>query len=618
MPAPRALRSLAGPLDGDTARRRTHRRLIAFVLAVVVAAAGIGAKLTDLQITDRDRWVTYGARQREGFRNLPAGRGGIFDRNAQAFALSIAQPDVVADPRAVTDPLAAAKALAPVLGVPQATLLGKLTETNRYQVLASTVAPRVAAAARRLGLPGITFEDQYLRRNPSDDLARGIIGHTYADGRVDQDGHQGQSGFERAYEDELRGEPGKLFFEKGVGGVTIAGGEQKLEAAKPGTSLYLTLDQSLQYATEQALSAQVQATGASQAMAIISRPSTGEILSMASVAAGEDGTVANTDDNRTVSNVFEPGSVNKMITLAGAMEEGQIDPETVLTVPDNLLVADKRFTDHDPHPTADWSATDILVTSSNIGTIKIAQQLGPDKLDHYLRAFGFGRSSGLPTEVNGIMLPVDQWSGTSLGSIAIGQGISVTALQMLAAYNVVANDGVYVAPKLVGATDDGTGRVETRASAPRRVVSAETATNMAAMLSKVVADGTGKPAAIQGYQVAGKTGTARIPQPAPHLNPDDAYQDAQGRYHYQSGFVGFVAGADLSIIVTVQDAQTSIYGSEVAAPLFAQLGSLALRREQIPPPALALAARASVPELSPSAREIDGEDPGLVTGTTQG
>lgn len=599
------------------------------MVVVLVLGAGISVRLADIQLTGGAACRTfgvadckaYGADQRTGFREIPAGRGAILDRNGQAFALSVPEPNVVADPTLVEDPVRAARALAPALGATEPDLVAKLSRPGtRYQVLAGTVSAAVERDVRALDLEGITFEDQYVRESPSSGLARSIVGETYDDGRVDERDRQGQTGLERSADAELKGTPGRLTFEKDPAGGTIAGTREKLRAAEPGTDLYLTLDQSLQFAAEQAVSDQVSATGASQGMAIISRPSTGEVLAMVSVASDEDGKVANTGDNRPATSVFEPGSVNKMITVAGALEEGLVDPDTVLDVPDNLQVADHLFTDHDPHPTQRWSTTDILVTSSNVGTIKIAQQLGKEKVDAYLRTFGFGSATGseFPGEVDGLMLPPDEWSGTSIGAIPIGQGISVTALQMLAAYNVIANDGVYAAPKLVAATDTGSGKRPTDASSRRRVVSAETARAMTAMLVKVVGDGTGKPAQVPGYPAAGKTGTARIPQPGPHADPADAYQDGEGRYHYESSFVGFVAGADLSIIVTVQDAQTSIYGSEVAAPVFAHLASLALRSEQIPPPALTEAVASAVPELSPSAREFDGEDPGLVPETTQG
>jgi len=619
-PAPRPPRARPPALDGAQSLRRTKHRLIGFVLAVCLLVACIGARLVDAQVVNRKTYTAYGAKTRDGFRDIPAGRGAIYDRSGQAFALSVAQPNVVADPVSIEHPKATAKALAPILHLDESALAITLAKRpSRYQVLVPTASAKVVDQVKALHLPGITFENQYVRKDPGGVLARAVVGSTYADGKTDKEHRQGQTGVERAYDRELLGTPGKVRFEKGRWGNTIAGTPEKVKAAKPGTDLYLTLDQSLQYATEEALSRQVLNTGAKQGMAIISRPSTGEVLAMASVATNADGSVSNTGDNRPVSTEFEPGSVNKMITVAGAMEDGVVTPDTPIEVPDHLQVADHDFTDHDPHPTSTWSPTDILVTSSNIGTIKIAKMLGKDRVDQYLRAFGFGTSThAFPGEVDGLMLPLAQWSGTSIGAIPIGQGISVTALQMLAAYNVIANDGVYVSPKLIAATDKGSGKVATAASKHRRVVSAATATAMRQMLSKVVTDGTGKPARVPGYVAYGKTGTARIPQPAPHADPKDAYQDSAGRYHYESSFVGGIDGADLSIIVTIQDAQTSIYGSTLAAPVFAQLASLTLRHEQIPPPSLVTSATGAVPELSDSAKDLDGEDPGLVTETTQG
>jgi len=619
-PAPRPPRARPAALDGTQSLRRTKHRLIGFVLFICLLVAGIGARLVDAQVINRKTYTAYGAKTRDGFRDIPAGRGAIYDRSGQAFALSVAQPNVVADPVSIKHPKATAKALAPILRLDESELAVTLAKRpSRYQVLLPTASTKVVDKVKALHLPGITFENQYVRKDPGGVLARAVVGSTYADGKTDKHHRQGQTGVERAYESQLLGTPGKVSFEKGRWGNTIAGTPEKVKAAKPGTDLYLTLDQSLQYATEEALSRQVLNTGAKQGMAIISRPSTGEVLAMASVAMNADGTVSNTGDNRPVSTEFEPGSVNKMITVAGAMEDGVVTPDTPIEVPDHLQLYDHNFTDHDPHPTSTWSPTDILVTSSNIGTIKIARMLGKDRVDQYLRAFGFGTSThAFPGEVDGDMLPLAKWSGTSIGAIPIGQGISVTALQMLAAYNVIANDGVYVSPKLIAATDEGAGKVVTAASKHRRVVSATTAIAMRQMLAKVVTDGTGKPARVPGYVAYGKTGTARIPQVAPHADPKDAYQDSAGRYHYESSFVGGIDGADLSIIVTIQDAQTSIYGSTLAAPVFAQLASLTLRHEQIPPPSLVTSATGAVPELSDSAKDLDTEDPGLVTETTQG
>lgn len=607
-PAPR-LRSVRAAEGIDRLQRRSVRRLVGLGVVAALIVVGIGVRLADVQVLRSDRYLAYGNKQFNGFRQLPAWRGAIYDRNGQAFAMSVAEPRIVADPTQIADPHRAAVLLAPLLHTDVAGLEAQLAKRgDRYEILSGDVTRSEADRVLALKLGGITAEDQYVRTNPAGDLAAAVIGRSLPDGSVDDTGKQGISGLERQFDAQLHGQPGRLWYERDVAGRTIAGGHRRLDPARPGTDLYLTLDEPLQYEAERALASQVTDTGAKGATAVIMRPSTGEILAMASVAVDEDGNVANTRDNRAVTAVFEPGSTNKVFTVAGAMEEGLVTPNTVLEVPDHLQLYDKDFTDHDPHPTAAWSVTDILVTSSNIGTIKIAQQLGKTRVDGYLRSFGLGSTTGLgfPAEEDGIMSPVDRWSGVDIGAIPIGQGISVTALQLLTAYNVVANDGVYVAPKLVGATDRGTGQVVTEPSAGRRVVSAATATKLRAMMAKVVSDGTGKRAAVPGYVVAGKTGTARIAQHG--ADATDGYRDASGNYRYQSTFVGMVDGADLSILVTIEDPRSSIYGGDVAAPVFSHLAATALRRYQVPPPALVDAARREVPELSSSAREVDGGD----------
>jgi cell division protein FtsI (penicillin-binding protein 3) len=584
--------------------------------------AAVGVQLVKVQVTDTSRYVAYGESQRDGFRVLPASRGAIYDRSGQAFAMSVAQPMVIADPAQVDDPVATSRTLASILGLDAADIEAQLTSKYRYRIIAKTVSQDDAEAIKAKldddQLVGISLENEYQRSAPSDDLAVGVVGHALAEGEKTADGQTGGvSGIEAEYNRQLQGKPGKLYYEQDVWGTPIAGGERKLDKAVQGTDLYLTLDQAMQYEAEKAMADQVLATGAQSGQAVIMRPSTGEILAMASVAKGEDGTVTNTRDNRAVTSVFEPGSVNKMITVAGAIEDGVVKPETILTVPDYLQLYDRQFTDSHPHPASDWSVTDIVATSSNIGTIKIAQQLGKDGVDRYLREFGFGTKPGLgfPGETAGIMKDVDDWSGVDIGAMPIGQGVAVSALQMLDAYNVIANDGVFVAPKLVGSTDTGRGQVPTEPSASHRVVSKDTAAAMQAMLAKVVSDGTGKLAAVPGYTSAGKTGTARIPQ---GFDKEDGYLNEQGRYEYQASFVGMVTGADLSIIVTLEDPRTSIYGGDVAAPVFAHLAASALRRYEVPPPALLGSTKHDVPELSASAKDVDGEDVAGTTTTAQG
>jgi cell division protein FtsI (penicillin-binding protein 3) len=299
-------------------------------------------------------------------------------------------------------------------------------------------------------------------------------------------------------------------------------------------------------------------------------------------------------NNKALTTVFEPGSASKVITMATALETGAIDVNAKLTVPDHLKVADAMFSDHDPHPTEDMSLTDILANSSNIGTIMLGQLLGPEKIDDYQRKFGFGQKTGLdfPNESPGLMLPLDQWSGTSIGTIPIGQGVAVTALQMLQAYNVIANGGVYVDPKLVLATigKDGT-RHETAPANRHRVVSELTAARVRDMMEQVVMVGTGTSAAIDGYTVAGKTGTARKPQ------PNGGYQDGAGNYHYMATFAGFVPAEDpqLSAIVVLDEPTATIFASGASAPVFSRVASYGLRRFHIPPPGIVLPSTVPAP-----------------------
>jgi cell division protein FtsI (penicillin-binding protein 3) len=301
--------------------------------------------------------------------------------------------------------------------------------------------------------------------------------------------------------------------------------------------------------------------------------------------------------NKALTNVFEPGSANKIITMAAALEEGVTTPQSQLEVPDKLKVSDFTFTDHDPHATQLMTPTDILATSSNIGTIMLGQALGPERLDSYLHKFGFGNPTALsfPDESGGLLLPLNSWSGTSIATIPIGQGVAITALQMLQAFNVIANGGVYVEPKLVLATIDQHGkRHDTPAAGSHQVVSTPTANQVRDMMVAVVQQGTGKQAAIEGYTVGGKTGTARKPQ------PNGGYMDGAGHYHYVATFAGFTPAEDptLSAIVAIDEPSNDIYASDVSAPVFSRIVSYALRRFEVPPPGIVLRPTVPAPTLT--------------------
>jgi cell division protein FtsI (penicillin-binding protein 3) len=480
---------------------------------VVVLFLVVVVRLAQLQLLDGQRYVALGASQRVRPVVLAAERGSLFDREGAELALSVPQQTVWADPRLVSDPQRESDALAPVLGIDRDVIRRALTTPDRaFVYLARQVDDATAQRVKDLDLDGIQFLTESRRFNPSGDLARSVLGSVNID-------NLGRAGLEQKYDGDLTGTPGELVLEQDPNGRTIAEGEHRVTPAVPGDDLVLTLDTAMQFETERALSDQIVKMGAKGGMAIVSNPKTGEILAMATMErAGEnhDGAPVPSSNNKPLTTVFEPGSASKVITMAAALDLGVVNATTTLTVPDHMQVADAMFSDHDPHPTEDMSLTDILANSSNIGTIMLGQKLGPERVDEYQRKFGFGVKTSLdfPNESAGLMLPLDQWSGTSIGTIPIGQGVAVTATQMLAAYNVIANGGVYVDPKLVLATVDKNGdRHLTPPSNSHRVVSELTAAQVRDMMEQVVIAGTGKEAAIDGYTVAGKTGTARKPQP---------------------------------------------------------------------------------------------------------
>lgn len=573
---------------------------------------GIAAvKLFDVQVVQPTRYVTLGERQRLVRQPLSAPRGTISDREGVELALSVPQTTIFADPTLVRDPVGEAQTLAPVLGMDAGTLAQKLHAHGRFVYLARMVADDLAQRVKHLHLPGIAFVPEMKRVYPAGEVARGVLGTTSIDG-------VGDSGLEAQYNRLLKGTAGEAEYETSKAGV-IAGGKSKVTAARPGDDIALTIDRSLQYQTEQLLGQQVTATGSKGGIAIVSDPSTGEILSLADVTADpKTHQVQPSSNNGALTTVFEPGSVNKVITVSAALEQGKVNPETIFNVPPSLQVGGYSFSDAERHP-SNLSVTDILTISSNLGTIEVGRDVGPKGIDTYLRKFGLGTPTALhfPNESPGLMLPLDQWSASSMGSIPIGQGISVTPMQMLEAYNVIANDGVYVAPKLVAATYDSHGdRHDTRPSATHRVISTRTAQEVRGMLVNVVRTGTGTAAQIPGYTVAGKTGTARKPL-AKHA-PGNGYIDPSGNYHYVATFVGMAPAEHpkLSVIVVMDEPTNGYFAAQAAAPLFQRLASFALREFRIPPAAPGDDPFVGVPEVD-SALASTNDEPNPAPTTQQ-
>lgn len=563
-------------------------RCIGLLLILALAFGVVVLRLVDLQVLSSEKYAAAGIAQRLRTVELTAERGSIFDRNGNELAMSVLQKTVWADPRAVEAPRAAAAALAPVLGVDQGQLRAKLAGEGSFVYVARQIDLDTAERVERLGLAGVHLYDESKRFTPSGPLARSIIGD------VDIDSN-GISGLEAMYQSSLVGVPGELQMEKAPGDFTIAGGRQRVTPAQRGNDLVLTVDQSLQFEAEQALMEQVVAKNARHGSAIVMDPTTGEILAMANVGRDEADNPQLIGENRALTVAFEPGSTNKVMTIAAALEEGLQTPTSEIEVPDTYRVGGAgghTFTDHEGHPTERWSTTRILAESSNIGTIKIAQGLGTERMQRYLEAFGLGEASGLgfPRETSGVMKE-GRWWATDIGSIPIGYGVTMNALQLLQVYNTLANGGEWIQPTLVKEVVDAEGTATRPAEQQRRrVVSERTAKQMTAMLAEVVKAGTGGNAAIGGYQVAGKTGTARkVNESGP------GYETGA----YFSSFAGFVPAENprLSAIVVLDEPRPTYYASQVAAPVFARIQRYALRQFRIPPPSQDLGV--AVPEVAP-------------------
>ncbi len=542
------------------------------VLCIVLLA--VAARLTYVQVIASGQYVQLGQSQLLHTVVLSPQRGSILDRNGNVLAMSVPQTTIVADPYQITNPRLDAQELAPVLGESEPLIQSELSEDSGFVYLARQVDGSVAARARALKLVGISFRQEPKRFDPDGQLAAPVIGSLGLDGNA-------LGGLEYQYSSLLAGRSGKEVLERDPDGADIPDGVRSFNPSVPGKSLMLTLDQQLQYATETALSQQITRTDALGGTAVVMDSRTGDILAMANMTAGSRGAPpVESRTNNALTEVYEPGSVIKGAIFGGALQRGLVTPTTRFTVPDQVTVGGATFHDAESHPTESLAVSDILAQSSNIGTYEIASMLGKTGIYDSLRDFGFGQPTGLgfPGESQGILLPPNQWSATSLPDEAIGQEEAVTPMQVLDAYNAIANGGVMVQPRLVEAVEGPDGaRTPVRPKPTRRVISSATAAEMTSMLEQVVQnpEGTGNAAAIGGYTVAGKTGTAQKPIP----NGDGYIPGA-----YMASFVGFVPAQHpvLSAIV-VLDQPDSIYGGAAAAPVFAQIAQYGLRELEVPP-----------------------------------
>jgi cell division protein FtsI (penicillin-binding protein 3) len=566
---------------------RPTRRLGVCSALLLLGFGALGARVGQLQLASGSKYKQLSVDLAQHTIALPAERGSVFDRNGRDLAMSIERTTVYADPTLVTDPVAEAAKLAPVLKVDQQKIQqalsakGTAKKPNHFAYLAHTVADGVATMVQAMKLPGIGFMPEAARSYPAGSVASSVLGDVHSDG-------SGAAGIEAEYDSLLAGKSGSLSVEQDPLGHDIPNTQKTLVDAQRGTDVVLSIDENLQWQAEYSLLDQVKATGARSGMAVVVDVKSGDVLAMASVLGatptGQAKVAGAGDHNAPLTDLFEPGSTNKLITLSWALEHGRIAPDTMFEVPYSKSVDPhvKPYYDAEPHVGVPngiehWTTADILRESSNVGTIEIAQKMKNQEVADGVRAFGLGQKTSIewPGQPAGLLLDPSHYYATGKYSTAIGYGVSVTGMQMLDAFATIANGGVTRPPHLLDATIDAKG-VRHAAPAPEgtRVVSANTAAAMTQMLRGVVAKGTGACAAIPGYYVAGKTGTAK------KALTTGGYADAAT----MASFIGYAPAENPRFAtLVVLDENNLSYGGAVAAPVFSEITHFALQQYGVNP-----------------------------------
>ena len=556
---------------GAKGEKQANRRIRLLLLFFALVFAAALARATWLQVVRASSLGKLAQRQHEETVVTPASRGTIFDASGAPLAIGEQATTVYADPHEVTEPLKVAKAAAKAFKIDANQLYGELLARKTHFVYVQRFAdPKQASAFLANDFSGVNSYPEEKRFYPQHGVASQVIGFAGTD-------NQGLGGLELEFNHELAGRAGKQTIVRTPVGRAI--NVVSSVPARQGSDVFTTIDERIQANAESELRRTVAQYGARAATAIVLDPHTGNVLAMAQAPGYDANDTASVDPelttNRAVTDVFEPGSVFKLVTVGGALSQHLVTPTTKFKLPPCIQVADRCIHDAESRPTEWMSVAQILARSSNVGAVTIAKKLGPAALEKWIARFGFGRTTGIdfPGESVGLVPKwPEQWSGTTIGNIPIGQGIAVTSVQIAAAYAAIANDGVWVQPHLVSRV----GGSYIARPKRRRVVSVAVDRELKTMLTGVVDEhgATGNEAQITGYSVAGKTGTAQIPGPHGYTT---------GKY--VASFVGFVPvnKPRLLILVSVQEPHGSIYGGTVAAPAFANIARFDLQYLGIAP-----------------------------------
>ncbi|MEN8237572.1 MAG: penicillin-binding protein 2 [Actinomycetota bacterium] len=570
--------------------QRGDARLFIVGLAFIVAWVGMGFRLFDLQGAQAVELATRGFDQRIREAAIPAPRGTIYDRDGVELALTVDGWNIVVDPQLLDDPAEAAVVLAPYSGRDVKTLTSELIEAqsidSRYEEIAVRIRNDrkeiIAEAVEDADLAGVFYQQVPLRIYPAGAVAAQVIGLTrYDDGA-------GVEGLERTFNSELVGDPGRLIVERDPYGRVIPQGEALIDPATPGSDIVTTIDREIQFASEKAIEDMVIRTEAVGASLVVMNPETGEILAMANYPAIDLNDRAAYDAeamrNRAVTDIFEPGSTLKTVTISAALEEGIVTPDTPIDTPKSVTIGEFTYTDHVYNPP--WMPVkDVVKKSSNVGTIEIERRMGRDLHYQYLTEFGLGTPASLDVagERYGPLLPTSEWNNTTGSSIGIGYAIGTTVIQMAAVYSTIANDGVWTEPFLVKEIRPADGEPIVTKPRTRTVLSSQTAGTMRWMLGRVVEDnGTGRRARMDAYTAGGKTGTT------------NKFDTEIGQYveATNASFIGMAPLNDPKVVVAVVIDSPSGLGSDgvelnlggaSAAPVFKEVAQAALHQLGVPP-----------------------------------
>jgi len=564
-------------LSGRLANRRI--RLLLAVFAIVFGATLLRAIW--LQGVRAQSLGRMAASQHRTTVDLAANRGTIYDSTGVQLAVGEQAITVYADPLQIRDATKAAPVVARILRLAPKQVYEKLADrTHGFVYIERKADAARAERLQRLHIPGLGFYPEERRFYPQHGIAAQVLGYAGVD-------NHGLSGLELGLDKPLAGRAGRETLVRDPLGHVLDSIVSR--PAVNGSDVSLTIDHNIQATADQVLRQTVQKWHAKDGTAIVLDPHTGAVLAMA-VAPSYDANSfpsapRDLQRNRAVTDTYEPGSTFKLVTVAGALSSGLVTPRTAFTLPYEIQVADRRIHDAEPRGTETMTVAKILSKSSNVGAITLARLLGKDRLMSWIARFGFGRTTGIdfPGESEGIVLPADKWSGSTIGNVPIGQGIAVTPMQMASAYAAIANGGMWTRPHLVERVGDGLPRPVAR----HRIVTRWIARELTSMLQNVVLDGTGTLAQVPGYHVAGKTGTAAKP-------------DSHGGYSsskYVASFVGFAPATRprIVVLVTVDEPQGAIWGGVVAAPAFKAIAQQTLQYLSAPPDAPGQVAATSGP-----------------------